>query len=289
MMTALVGQKKVGTSGLVNDNRQEFLRGLQVLEEHFHNPISKDLRLMWLDCFTKDSIENWARTVQRCIEQKDHFPIPLEIRRIIDIIEKEKIKTLLKNDGASNNISGFLPGLTSDNMSEEYHQANQEFIKILTAGVNSCLAFKQGKSQSKATRNDLWLESKEQITSLQEKFSHLPSHYVCMECWEAGWYSRQEGDYAISYPCKCEKGFERQKEMLISFLNEKARETKQSLAQYLSALSLPGAIKPFKGKAYPCIAVFDDMGKWNFACQHQCSADRIKWCFLQVDVMLKHN
>ena len=283
MMTGQVGQKKAGNSGMVSDNHKEFQRGLEILEEHFARTISNDLKSMWLDCFLKDDIVNWVKAVQECIGIFDHFPIPLEVRRIIDRIEGEKFESLI---GSQKQASprALLPERSED-YSEEYRKANLEFISLLASGVGHCLTFRDGKGIGKEKRREIWQETETKVAALQEKYQHLPSNYSCTHCWDSGWAHRPEGDYEMSYPCKCEKGFERQKGIILSTLSEKARSAKQTLSQYLTSLASSTAT-PFKVKAYPCISVFDAQGKWDFACQHHCPPERIKWCFLQINTIM---
>lgn len=279
MMTEKGGLKKIGISGLVSDNREEFKRGLRLLEDHFHNPINNELRFMWLDCFVNEKMKTWVETIQYCIANFDHFPLPIEIRRVIENIDKEKLK-IISGDQVTP-PKAFLPEKAADYSSEEYHQANMEFIQTLISGLNQCLGFKNGKGKNKEQRKEIWEDTEAKVTVLQDKYQHLPSSYSCTECWDSGWYSRQEGNYTSLYPCKCGNGFARQKEIILSALSEKARHTKQTLPQYLSSLTST----PFKVKAYPCIAVFDSQGKWDFECQHHCDPERIKWCFLQINVI----
>ena len=280
-MTKLIGQSQV--SNLVIKNPQRFLSTLKTLAEIFSTVLSEEVKKMWLECFQANSIEAWGEAVKYCRDNFDHFPLPIEMQRVAEGIENKKIKSLISPEQTASIPKAFLPGQAED-YSEEYRQANLEFIGLLASGIGQCVNFSDGRSKDKEKRRERWQETESKVAALQDKYQHLPSNYSCTHCWDSGWAHRPEGDYEMSYPCKCESGFARQKEGILSALSEKARHAKQPLPKYLHDLG-PGMF-PFKVKAYPCFAVFDSVGKWDFGCQANCRPQRVKWCFLQINVIV---
>lgn len=281
-MIAQVGIKKAGRSTLVRENKKGFFQGLTLLATQWQKDLSVGLIEAWFECFQNVLLETWGEGVQYWLANFDHFPLPIEMRRIIENIEKEKIKTITKTHKSLGSPRALLSDTTQSDYSEEYRQANLEFLNILTSGLGQCLKFKDGETKSKEERKEIWKDTEAKVATLQNKYQHLPSSYACTKCWDSGWVAKPESGYMINYPCRCAKGFDRQKEIILSALNDKAKQIKQTLSQYLASLTTT----PFHMKAYPCIAVFTAEGRWDFACQNQCAPERIKWCFLKIDTIM---
>jgi hypothetical protein len=280
MTTKQISQSLNSSSGTVAQNYKEFYRRLNMLFVTLapeRAELSDDARGMWLALFSKTFLEDWISAVSYILDTFDHMPVPVEIKRIIERIQAQKIDSLVSPQEQDNAQKLLPPKLSKEDYSEEYRQANLEFIKILADGLGQCLNLKTIKTREE--KRKIWEEIEEEVTALHSRHQDLPAGYACATCWDTGWHQRQEGGYKNNYPCSCVKGFERQRQATLTTLKRYAAKEKKTLSQYLSSLSC----SPFRVKAYPCIKVYDGEGKWDFNCQHQCDPQRIMWCFGKIE------